>query len=55
MIQKIDLYSQISNKLADTKSVFRKERRNEKKNYRPVTMLSNVTKIYEKCLYKRNN
>ena len=37
---------------ADIKPVFQKNSRNDKRNYRPVSILSNVSKIYER-LYKQ--
>lgn len=39
----------------DMKSVYKKDSRNEKKNYRPVSILSNLSEIYERCLYKQIN
>ena len=32
-------------------SLYKKDERTEKSNYRPISVLSNVSKIYEKCLY----
>ena len=40
-------------KYADVKSIFKKEYRNDKVNYRPVSVLSNISKIYERLLYKQ--
>ena len=34
-------------KLADVKPVFKKNMRNSKTNYRPVSILSNVSKLYD--------
>ena len=38
-------------KQADIKPIHKKESRNEKENYRPVSILSNLTKIFERCMY----
>ena len=35
------------------KPVFTKDSQNPKKNYRPVSILPNISKIYGKRLYKR--
>ena len=40
-------------KYADMKPVFKKDSRTDKKNYRPISILSNVSKIYERCLNKQ--
>ena len=32
-------------------SLYKKDGRKEKSNYRPVSILSNVSSVYEKCLY----
>ena len=37
-------------KFADIKPVFKKDSQNDKKNYRPVSILSNISKIYERLL-----
>ena len=37
--------------LADVTPVYRKKSKNSKDNYRPVSILSNISKIYERCLY----
>ena len=42
-------------KYADVKPAFKKNSRSEKENYRPVSILSNISKIYERCLYKQLN
>ena len=39
-------------KYADIKPVFKKDSRNDKRNYKPVSILSNISKIYERLLYK---
>ena len=39
-------------KLADVKPVFKKSSCTDKENYRPVSILPNISKIYERCLYK---
>ena len=38
-------------KWADVKPVFKKNSRTVKENYRPVSILPNISKIYERCLY----
>ena len=35
------------------KPVFKKDSRTDKKNYRPISILPNVSKIYERCLNKQ--
>ena len=40
-------------KYADVKPIFKKDSRNDKRNYRPVIILSNISKIYEQLLYKQ--
>ena len=40
-------------KLADVTPVFKKGNRFDKENYRPVSILSNQSKIFEKCIYKQ--
>ena len=41
----------VSLKEADIKRICKKDSRNEKENYRPVSILPNLSKIYELCLY----
>ena len=38
-------------KQADIKPIYKKESRNEKENYRPVSILPNLSKIFERCMY----
>ena len=38
-------------KLADVTLVYKKKLKNSKDNYRPVSILSNISKIYERCIY----
>ena len=38
-------------KLADVTPVYKKKSENSKDNYRPVSILSNISKIYERCIY----
>ena len=38
-------------KQADIKSIYKKESRNEKEIYRPVSVLPNLSKIFERCMY----
>ena len=42
---------QNSLKHAGIKQVYKKDSRSEKKNYRPVSILLNLSKIYERCTY----
>ena len=38
---------------ADVKPVFKKDSRTDKENYRPISILSNISKIYERCFKKQ--
>ena len=38
-------------KHADIKPIYKKESRNEKENYRPVSILPNLSKMFERCMY----
>ena len=38
-------------KQADIKPIYKKESRNKKENYRPVSILPNSSKIFEHCMY----
>ena len=38
-------------KLADVTPVYKNKSKNPKDNYRPVSILCNISKIYERCLY----
>ena len=38
-------------KLADVTPVYKKNSKNPKNNYRAVSILSNISKIYERCIY----
>ena len=40
-------------KHADVKPILKKYSRNDKRNYRPVSILYNISKIYEQLLYKQ--
>ena len=40
-------------KYAHVKPVFKKESCNDKRNYRPVSILSNISEIHERLLYKQ--
>ena len=42
-------------KQADIKLVYKKDFRNEKENYMPVSILPNLCKIYEHCMYTQMN
>ena len=39
-------------KFGDIKPAFNKDSQNDKRNYRPVSILSNISNIYERLLYK---
>ena len=41
-------------KQADIKPIYKKESRNEEENYRPVCMLLNLSKIFERCMYDQH-
>ena len=38
-------------KKAEMHPLYKKDGRKEKSNYRPISILSNVSKVYERCLY----
>ena len=38
-------------KSADVTPAYKKKSKNSKDNYRPISILSNISKIYERCLY----
>ena len=40
-------------KYDDVKRVFQKDSQTDKENYRPISILSNVSKIFERCLNKQ--
>ena len=40
-------------KHADVKPVFKKDSQTDKKNYRPISILPNVSKIHERCINKQ--
>ena len=40
-------------KWADVKPAHKKGSRTDKENYRPISMLPNISKIYERCLFKQ--
>ena len=40
-------------KHADVKQAFKKDSRTDKKNYRPISIFPNITKIYERCINKQ--
>ena len=42
-------------KLADVKTVFKKEDSFDNKNYRPVSVLLTISKIFEKLMQRRIN
>ena len=40
-------------KLANITPVFKKNDRTDKSNYRPVSILPNLSKVFERCIYKQ--
>ena len=40
-------------KLANITPAFKKGDRNSKENYRPVSILSNISKIFERCMFRQ--
>ena len=42
-------------KVADKKTVFKKGNRSDKTSYRPVSILLNLSKIYERCIFNQMN
>ena len=38
-------------KLADVAPIYKKKSKASKDNYRPVSILSNISKVYERCIY----
>ena len=40
-------------KLADLTPVFKKDDRTNKEDYRPISVLSNLSKVFERCLYNQ--
>ena len=40
-------------KNANITPVFKKDHKNSETNYRPVSILPNLSKIYKRCLYKQ--
>ena len=40
-------------KIAEVHPIFKKDSRTNKENYRPVSILSNISKIYERCMYEQ--
>ena len=40
-------------KLADITPVFKKDGRTDKSNYRPISILPNLSKMFEKCIYNQ--
>ena len=38
-------------KQADIKPIYKKESKNRKENYRPVSILLNLSKFFERCMY----
>ena len=45
----------VSLKQADINPIHKKDSRSDKENYRPVSILPNLSKIYERCLYTQMN
>ena len=40
-------------KKAEVRPIYKKDVRTEKSNYRPISILSNVSKFYERCIYEQ--
>ena len=40
-------------KSADVRPVYNQNSKKSKENYRPISILSNVSKVYERCLYNQ--
>ena len=40
-------------KKAEVQPIYKKDGRTEKSNYTPISVLSNVSKIYERCIYEQ--
>ena len=40
-------------KVAEVRPLYKNDGRADKSNYRPISILSNVSKIYERCLYSQ--
>ena len=40
-------------KLANVIPVFKKDSKNSKDNYRPISILKNISKVYERILFKQ--
>ena len=40
-------------KVADVTPAFKKKSKTSKDNYRPISILPNISKIYERCLYNQ--
>ena len=40
-------------KSADVTPPYKKKSKNSKDNYRPVSILSNISKVYERCIYEQ--
>ena len=40
-------------KKAELRPIYKKDERTGKPNYRPISVLSNVSKIYERCIYEQ--
>ena len=40
-------------KKAVVRPIYKKDGRKEKSNYRPISVLSNIFRIYERCIYKQ--
>ena len=40
-------------KLADVTPAYKKKSKTSKDNYRPVGILSNISKVYERCIYDK--
>ena len=47
--------NQVNEKQTNITSDFKKGERYSKGNYRPISILSNVSKIFERCMFRQIN
>ena len=48
----VNAFKKAEVKKAEVRPIYKKDRRTGKSNYRPISILSNVSKIYESCIYE---
>ena len=49
----VNAFKKAEIKKAEVRPIYKKDRRTGKSNYRPISVLSNVSKIYESCIYEQ--